>query len=99
LEITNRKIRSIVEKKSDTIPGEDAMLARELLKLLKKNILIGGVEGIQKCFLSENKEKKEWIIETEGTNLLEILGNIYVDSTRTYTNDLNEIEIVLGREV
>jgi DNA-directed RNA polymerase beta' subunit len=44
-------------------------------------------------------EKKDmWILDTTGTNLLETLGIEYIDSTRTYSNDIKEIFDVLGLE-
>lgn len=58
------RLRPMVEKKSENNAGEDAVLVRELLKLLKKNILVSGIEGIKKTFIRQLKD--EWIIETEG---------------------------------
>ena len=44
-------------------------------------------------------EKKDmWILDTTGTNLLDALGLEYIDSTRTYSNDIKEIFDVLGLE-
>jgi DNA-directed RNA polymerase beta' subunit len=44
-------------------------------------------------------EKKDvWILDTTGTNLMEALGLDYIDSTRTYSNDIKEIFDVLGLE-
>jgi DNA-directed RNA polymerase II subunit RPB1 len=44
-------------------------------------------------------EKKDtWILDTTGTNLLEALALDYIDSTRTYSNDIKEIADVLGLE-
>ena len=42
--------------------------------------------------------KKEWLLETDGTNLIDILGNEYVDSTRTISNDIIEVYELLGIE-
>jgi DNA-directed RNA polymerase beta' subunit len=40
----------------------------------------------------------EWIIETDGTNLKEILAHPFVDGKRTLTNDVYEIWQTLGIE-
>lgn len=40
----------------------------------------------------------EWYIETAGTNLMEVLCHPCVDHTRTITNDVHEIYLVLGIE-
>ena len=44
-------------------------------------------------------EKKDtWVLDTVGTNLMELLKLDYIDSNRTYTNDLKEIYNVFGIE-
>jgi DNA-directed RNA polymerase II subunit RPB1 len=47
---------------------------------------------------AEKKSTKEWVLETEGTNLLEVLSIPEVDHTRTVSNDIVEIINVLGIE-
>jgi DNA-directed RNA polymerase beta' subunit len=42
--------------------------------------------------------KEIWVLETTGTNLLEILAQDYIDASRTYGNDIQEIFNVLGIE-
>ena len=44
------------------------------------------------------KPSKEIFIQTEGSNLLEILTNENVDNTRTFTNDILEFHEVFGIE-
>ena len=39
-----------------------------------------------------------WVIDTVGTNLLDLLGLDFIDNTRTFTNDIQEIYRVLGIE-
>jgi DNA-directed RNA polymerase II subunit RPB1 len=46
----------------------------------------------------DKKNNKEWVLETEGTNLLEVLSIPEVDHTRTISNDVVEIFNVLGIE-
>ena len=41
---------------------------------------------------------KRWILETEGSNLLDVLNQPYIDYTKTLTNDVNEIYSLLGIE-
>ena len=46
-----------------------------------------------------DKEKTlEWILDTDGTNLIDILGYSMVDATRTISNDINEIYQIFGIE-
>jgi len=42
--------------------------------------------------------KEIWVLETTGSNLLEILAQDYIDPSRTYGNDIQEIFNVLGIE-
>ena len=44
-------------------------------------------------------EKQEtWVLDTVGTNLLDLLSLDYIDVRRTFTNDIQEIYRVLGIE-
>jgi DNA-directed RNA polymerase II subunit RPB1 len=40
----------------------------------------------------------EWVLDTDGTNLIDILANQNIDSTRTMSNDIREIYETLGVE-
>ena len=42
--------------------------------------------------------KTEWLLDTDGTNLLEVLGHPDVDHTSTFSNDIVEICDTLGIE-
>ena len=42
--------------------------------------------------------KDIWILDTTGSNLLDVLAFDFIDSTRTYSNDIKEIFDVLGIE-
>jgi DNA-directed RNA polymerase II subunit RPB1 len=43
-------------------------------------------------------QKDIWIMDTTGTNLLDVLAFDFIDATRTYSNDIKEIFNVLGIE-
>jgi len=84
------------------------------IKAMEHNIvyqvLLKGYKGINKVSLNKkkyelyNQEKDtfdkvvEWVLDTDGTNLLEILSNPNIDATRTISNDIREIYSVLGIE-
>ena len=68
-----------------------------------------GIKYINKVILRKVKDnlvekggayKKEdiWVLDTIGTNLLDVLGLDYIDSNRTISNDIVEIFNVLGME-
>jgi DNA-directed RNA polymerase II subunit RPB1 len=73
-------------------------------------ILLKGYKGIKKVSLNKKKYTKynnetnkfdnivEWVLDTDGTNLIEILSNPNIDTTRTISNDIREIYETLGIE-
>lgn len=71
---------------------------RELRLLADKirDLQISGVKGIGKVVI--RNEHDEWVIHTEGSNIGAILKLEGVDIVRTTTNDIYEIEKVLGIE-
>lgn len=66
------------------------------LKEKIKDLPIGGIKGIRQVL--PVKRQSEFIIITAGSNLKDILKLDFVDQTRTITNDISEIESVLGIE-
>jgi len=74
------------------------------------NILLKGVKGIKKISLNkisrniydENissfKKQVKWILNTNGSNMKEILANPNVDPYKTRSNDIREIYETLGIE-
>jgi len=71
---------------------------RELRLLADKvrDLQISGVKNIGKVVIS--REGQEWAIHTEGSNLGSVLKMEGIDKIRTTTNDIHEIEKVLGIE-
>ncbi len=71
---------------------------KELRKLANKarEIYLRGIKGIQRVVM--RKESEGYVIYTEGSDLKDILRIEGVDISRTKTNDILEIEKVLGIE-
>jgi DNA-directed RNA polymerase beta' subunit len=44
------------------------------------------------------KAENEWVLTTDGSNLIAVLSNDYVDETRTTSNDIAEIHRLFGIE-
>ena len=76
---------------------------------LLNNIVLRGIKNINKVILRKVKDnlveksgsyvKQDiWVLDTIGTNMLDVLGLDYIDPTRTYSNDIIEIFNVLGME-
>ena len=89
--------------------SDDIYQLKTVQDLLLKKIVLRGVESISKVIprkmqnmlvLQEGKyvSKDLWILDTTGSNLLEVLGLAYIDYKRTYSNDIYEVFDVLGIE-
>ena len=76
---------------------------------LLNNLILRGVKNISRVIprkITDNVKEQDgkyvrndiWVLDTVGTNLLDILSLDYIDSTRTVTNDIQEIYRVLGIE-
>lgn len=68
---------------------------REIAKTII-TVQLGGIHGITKAI--PRLEGKEWVIDTHGTNLVEVLSDPLVDPTRTISDHFREMEAVLGIE-
>jgi len=84
------------------------------IKAMEHNIvyqvLLKGYKGVNKVSLNKKQNEiynddkgdfekvVEWVLDTDGTNLMEILSNPNIDQTRTISNDIREIHSVLGIE-
>ena len=89
--------------------SDDIQMLKNIQDILLKKIVLRGIEGItkviprklQNMLLKEEGKyvpKDIWILDTTGSNLLEIFGLGYIDYKRTYSNDIYEVFEVLGIE-
>jgi DNA-directed RNA polymerase II subunit RPB1 len=76
---------------------------------LLQNVVLRGIKGINKVILRKivdnmiehngiYKKQDIWVLDTIGTNLLDVLGLDFIDNKRTLSNDIVEIFNVLGIE-
>jgi len=73
-----------------------------------ENVVIKGIKGITNIVMGEypihrkvNNEivnEKMWVLETDGVNLLEVFNSPFIDFIHTRSNDIIEINEVLGIE-
>lgn len=63
-----------------------------------KVLTIKGIPGIKRAIARIDAATDSWVIYTQGSNLKEVLELDEIDGGRTYTNDIIEIEKVLGIE-
>jgi DNA-directed RNA polymerase II subunit RPB1 len=98
------------KKKPDTLDQSDEIyLLRNFQENLLNNIVLRGVSGIQNVQVNKIQNmvirdngkysrKDVWALDTTGSNLLDMLGIDFIDSKRTYSNDIKEVFNVLGIE-
>ena len=89
---------------------EDDVFLKRLEKSLLGSLKLRGVDHVKKVFMrggakrtiwDEDKgfgTRNEWVLETDGTNLMGVLGVDYIDPSRTVSNDIVEVFVSLGIE-
>jgi len=76
---------------------------------LMQNVVIRGVKNIRKVMMRKVKNilvehnssfipQEQWVLDTTGTNLLDVLALDYIDKYKTISNDIIEVYNVLGIE-
>ncbi|MFW9937036.1 MAG: DNA-directed RNA polymerase subunit A'' [Candidatus Thorarchaeota archaeon] len=95
------KKKGTIKREGNSIiidPGiEDLQSLQKLReKILKK--VVKGIRGIKRGLLTPSDDNKEWVIKTEGTNMQGVVQIEGVDTTRTVSNHIHEIEKLYGIE-
>lgn len=100
---TDKKDKNTVLDASDEI-----YLLKNFQEAMLKKIILRGVDGISKVIpfkqpkmvFEDGKyvKKDTWLLDTTGSNLLEVLGLNFIDAENTYSNDIYEIFQTLGIE-
>jgi DNA-directed RNA polymerase II subunit RPB1 len=104
----NNKKKGIV-KQNPLDQSDEIYLLKTFQNALLDNLILRGISNISKVIprkiidsllpLDGNYVKKEtWVVDTVGTNLMDLLSLDYIDTTRTYTTDIQEIYRVMGVE-
>lgn len=89
--------------------GEEDAVLRQIEAHILDGIPLRGIENISRVFMVEKKrsvlndqdeyeQKSEWVLETDGINLPQVLTLEHVDATRTNSNSIVEITDTLGIE-
>jgi DNA-directed RNA polymerase II subunit RPB1 len=100
------------QKKTKVNPldqSDQIYLLKNFQDQLLQNVVLRGIKGINKVVLRkivdnmvENngvyKKQDIWVLDTIGTNLLDVLSLDLIDNKRTTSNDIIEIYHVLGIE-
>jgi len=89
--------------------SDQIYLLKNFQEQLLQNIVIRGIKKINKVILRKIKDnvvetmgayKKQdiWVLDTVGTNMLDVLALDYIDSRRTFSNNIIEVYEVFGIE-
>ena len=104
---------SLIGKEDDLVNGlydqsDILSIFKNIQEDMLSKIVIKGIENVKNIVMSEEivsvkseneiKNEKQWILETDGTNLFDVFNSEYVDFTKTLSNDIVEIYDILGIE-
>ena len=101
--------KNVTTKNQSLDQTDHIYLIKNFQENMMENIVLRGVKDIQRVMMRKLKDNMDeiggtfkkndiWVLDTVGSNLLDVLGKDYVDSTRTFSNDVVEIHNVLGME-
>ncbi|ODV89296.1 hypothetical protein CANCADRAFT_65867 [Tortispora caseinolytica NRRL Y-17796] len=93
----------------EDLDAEEDQILKRIEQHMLENITLRGITGVNRVFMMEHKlsepnvtgdyeNKTEWVLETDGINLQEVMAVPGVDATRAYSNSFVEILSVLGIE-
>jgi len=107
MEKVEKILKEFLSKKADVkikgdyiviYPKDKEVQFSDLQKMKEEtsNIIVDGIEGITAAII--RKEGENWIVQTVGTNLREILKLEEVNEFKTISNDIFEVYEVFGIE-
>tara|TARA_B110000285_G_C15138603_1_gene629056 strand:- start:605 stop:5173 length:4569 start_codon:yes stop_codon:yes gene_type:complete len=102
------------DKKNEGIQDQNNTISifKNIIEDLMNNIEIKGIKDIKDIIITENindsrtnvkvdheiQKKESYFLETDGTNLIEILNNRYTDPDNTFSNNIIEMYNIFGIE-
>jgi len=92
------------KKKPESLDqSDDIYILKNFQENLLNNIVLRGIKKINKVILRKvlginNDNKSGWILDSVGSNLMDVLALDYIDFTDTVTNNIIEMYNVLGIE-
>ena len=89
--------------------SDQIYLLKNFQDQLLNNVVLRGIKRLNKVILrkikdnvtEENgtyKKRDMWVLDTVGTNMMDVLALEYIDASRSFSNDIVEIYEVLGIE-
>lgn len=105
-----KKKRSAAGSAAETLDQSDEIyLLKNLQDAMLNGVVMRGINHVNKVSprkiqnmvtLEDGKfvKKDAWVLDTTGSNLLQVLGLDFIDYARTFSNDIREVFDVLGIE-
>jgi DNA-directed RNA polymerase II subunit RPB1 len=101
--------KKMAQKQNSLDQSDEIYLLKGFQDQLLNNLVLRGVKNINKVIprkimdsiiLEDGvyNKKETWVVDTVGSNLMDLLSLDYIDTTRTYTNDIQEIYRTFGIE-
>ena len=106
----NSSNKSGTKKQVNSLDQSDQIyILKNFQDNLLENTVLRGIKRLNKVILRKIKDnvvesdgvykKKDiWVLDTIGTNMMDILALDYIDASRTFSNDIVEIYVTLGIE-
>ena len=106
-------LKETAKKQTDTAllldSADEIYWLKNFQETLLKRTILRGIDGISKVLprkvpnqvIKEDGKyvrKDTWVLDTTGSNMLEVLGLTFIDAPRTYSNDIYEVYKTLGIE-
>jgi DNA-directed RNA polymerase II subunit RPB1 len=94
------RIVNETERADSEEAGEDDVFLQRIEENMLNKMALRGIPDIRKVFMREEESqvidestgayvrRNEWVLDTEGVNLLAVMSHPKVDATRTYSNDI-----------
>ena len=104
-----RGVNLINNKKTTLDKTDEIYLLKNLQNNILNNIILRGIKKIPKIILRKLTSelvldngnyipKEKWVLDTVGTNFIDILAEEDIDASRTVSNDIQEVYRTLGIE-
>ncbi|PJF20167.1 DNA-directed RNA polymerase subunit [Paramicrosporidium saccamoebae] len=107
--VNENPVEDKMNDEDDEARIEEDVFLRRIESNMLNSINLRGIDGIRRVFLVDHKgvtindkgefeTQSEWILETEGVNLRQVMNHAAVDSSRVFSNNIIEVYEVLGIE-
>jgi DNA-directed RNA polymerase II subunit RPB1 len=108
-EILKNGMKTSKKKNSAIDQNDQIYVLKNLQDQILQNTVLRGIKGIGKVTMRRIKDnvvenngvyvKQDiWVLDTMGTNMIDVMGVDYIDPYRTFSNDIVEVYKTLGIE-